>query len=237
MANLGAQRRQARLDADYTGVPILSDTMYNMVLGGVVMYGLCLSALMCVLLRPYVFTIAENYTVIMIAYFVCAIAGICMSAFSSNAIISFVGYNLVVVPMGIVLSMVVYVATEIDISIVMQSLIYTMLVTFCMIILSIVNPEFFLGLGGLLFSVLTGLVLSGLVCWIFHWSTAWQGWIGVVLFSLYIGYDFQRSQQFEKTMDNAVDCAMDIYLDIINLFIRILQIMASSKSSNRGRRR
>lgn len=237
MASFGAQRRQARLDADYTGVPILTDTMYNTVLGGVVMYGLLLSAALCMLLRPHVYMLVENYTVVMIAYIVCAIVGICMSAFSSNAFVSFVGYNLVVVPMGVMLSTVVAVATEIDVSIVTQALVYTMLITLCMVALSIIHPTFFLGIGGLLFSVLTGLVISGVVCWFCRWSTAWQGWIAVVLFSLYIGYDFQRSQQFEKTLDNAVDCALDIYLDIINLFVRILQILASSKSGSRGRRR
>nr|MCR5618576.1 Bax inhibitor-1 family protein [Lachnospiraceae bacterium] len=58
-------------------------------------------------------------------------------------------------------------------------------------------------------------------------------WIGAALFSGYIGYDFWRAQQFPKTLDNAVDCAVDIYLDIINLFLRILRILAGSRSSRR----
>ena len=52
--------------------------------------------------------------------------------------------------------------------------------------------------------------------------------IGVAaLFSLYIGYDFYRSQQFAKTVDNAVDCALDIYLDIVNLFLALLRIFGN----------
>ena len=46
------------------------------------------------------------------------------------------------------------------------------------------------------------------------------------VFSLYIGFDVWRSQQFPKTVDNAVDCALDIYLDLANLFIRLLSILA-----------
>ena len=54
-------------------------------------------------------------------------------------------------------------------------------------------------------------------------------WIAAGLFSLYIGYDVYRSQQFAKTVDNAVDCALDIYLDIANLFIRLLSIMGKKR--------
>ncbi len=42
---------------------------------------------------------------------------------------------------------------------------------------------------------------------------------------MYIGYDIYRSQQYPKTLDNAVDSALDIYMDIANLFIRILSIL------------
>ncbi|MCR5192464.1 MAG: Bax inhibitor-1 family protein, partial [Bacteroidales bacterium] len=45
------------------------------------------------------------------------------------------------------------------------------------------------------------------------------------LFSGYIGYDVAKSQAYPKTLDNAVDSALDIYLDIINLFIRLLSIL------------
>jgi len=54
-------------------------------------------------------------------------------------------------------------------------------------------------------------------------------WIAAGIFSLYIAYDIHRSQKFPKTLDNAVDCALDIYLDIANLFIRILRSMGRKK--------
>ena len=55
-------------------------------------------------------------------------------------------------------------------------------------------------------------------------------WIAAGLFSLYIGFDLYRSQQFPKTLDNAVDCALDIYLDIANLFIRLLRVMSRRRN-------
>ena len=58
--------------------------------------------------------------------------------------------------------------------------------------------------------------------------------IGAVIFSLYIGYDYWKAQQYPKTVDNAVDSALDIYLDIINLFMRILSILGNGKSSKKN---
>lgn len=229
MTGFGAERREARLAANYDGVPILSDAMYNLVLGGMVLYGLIVSMVLSVALMPSVEVLYELYPVIIIAYFVLGIAGVCMSGFSSNPVISFIGYNMLVVPIGVVLAVPLSQYVGAGFEIVIQALAFTAVITVCMIILSVLNPVFFLGLGGILLPILTGLVISGVVCLVLRWSIMWQGWIAVVLFSCYIGYDFQRSQQFEHTLDNAVDCALDIYLDIINLFLRILQILGNSK--------
>ena len=47
-----------------------------------------------------------------------------------------------------------------------------------------------------------------------------------MIFSLYIGYDWYRAQAYPKTLDNAVDSAIDLYIDIVNLFLRILALMS-----------
>jgi len=54
-------------------------------------------------------------------------------------------------------------------------------------------------------------------------------YIFVVIFSLYIGYDWQKAQAYPPTLDNAVDSAADIYVDIVNLFIRILSILGRER--------
>ena len=50
-------------------------------------------------------------------------------------------------------------------------------------------------------------------------------WIGVGLFSMYIGYDWHRAQQGTKTVYHAIDCAVDLYLDITNLFLDLLELL------------
>lgn len=44
-------------------------------------------------------------------------------------------------------------------------------------------------------------------------------------YNLIIGYDWGRANRIPKTTDNAIDSAAAIYIDIINLFVRILRIM------------
>ena len=58
-------------------------------------------------------------------------------------------------------------------------------------------------------------------------------WLGAILFALYIGHDHWKAQQFPKTLDNAVDSALDLYLDIINLFLRVLSSKSSSSRSKK----
>ena len=86
-------------------------------------------------------------------------------------------------------------------------------------------PQFFAKLGGVLAGALLGAVLCEIVLLIFHVDQSFMDWIIAVIFSLYIGYDIYRSQQYPKTVDNAVDSALDIYMDMANLFIRLLEIL------------
>lgn len=49
-------------------------------------------------------------------------------------------------------------------------------------------------------------------------------WLVALIFCGYIGYDWGRANQIPKTLDNAIDSAAALYMDIINLFLRILNL-------------
>lgn len=218
---------------------ILDDRTYNMALGGSVMYGLILNIVMCLTLgKTLTDTMEANpiYAIyLFVGYIVCSIVGVLMSSKSKSPVISFIGYNLVVVPIGLVLSLMInaYIQGGAG-DIVVQAIVYTAVITGCMIVLSIAFPNFFSGLGKLLLGCLIGLIIAGLLS-MFLFPGAYNiiTWAGAVIFALYIGYDYWRAQQFPKTLDNAIDCSLDIYLDIINLFIRILRILGSKGGSRR----
>lgn len=161
---------------------------------------------------------------IFIGYFVLAIAGIAISARSTNPWISFLGYNLLVLPIGVLLCLIL---PGIPVAIVTKALLLTGIVTATMTLLGLVAPNVFLGMGRTLFIALIVGILAELVAtFLFHYSGTAFDWLFVVLFSAYIGYDVAKSQIYPKTVDNAVDCALDIYLDIINIFIRLLALLS-----------
>jgi len=49
-------------------------------------------------------------------------------------------------------------------------------------------------------------------------------WAGVLIFSLYIIYDFNRAQFVPKTVEQGVSVGIAVFLDVVNLFLRLLSI-------------
>ena len=137
---------------------------------------------------------------------------------------------MIVVPLGLVISTVVEVYGGVDSQIVTTAFLITMCVTAAMTLFAIGMPELVSTIGGVLFPCLIGLIVAEIVMLLLGYSNDIFSWIAAGLFSLYIAYDVYRSQRFPKTMDNAVDCAVDIYLDIANLFLRILRLLSSRNS-------
>lgn len=226
MSSFSAERREKRLTADYDLSKVLSARTYNLVLGGVVLYGIIMNVILCATCKDAV--MAMNPLAFLVGYFVSCIAGVLISTFSKNPIVSFIGYNLVVIPIGLALSITVEDYGGVDSAVVIQAFLYTAIITGCMIALSIVMPEFFSKLGGILLGSLIGLIIAEIVALFLGLDQIVISWVGAIIFSLYIGYDVYRSQQFVKTLDNAVDCALDIYLDIANLFLYVLEILGNN---------
>lgn len=238
MASMMQSRREARMIYNPEDT-LLDDRTYNMALGGSVMYGLVLNVIICLTLgNRLTVAIYKNPMIalyLIIGYVISALIGVLLSSKSKSPVISFIGYNLVCVPLGLVLSLTVSAYLRAGAGdIVLQAIAYTAVATFCMIVLSIAFPDFFSGLGKILFGSLIGLIVAGLISmFLFPGAYTLVTWIGAAIFALYIGYDYWRAQQFPKTLDNAIDCSLDIYLDIINLFIRILRILGSRGGSRR----
>lgn len=222
-----SQNRQERLKAYVAEDKILSVRTYNLIMGLVVLYGLIVNFILCLMIDLEVIMYI-NPIVMIIVYVVCSIAGCVISRKSNNAFISFLGYNLVVVPLGVLVAVLVNVYAAIDTSIVTGAVYYTLLITAIMVLAASLFPKFFARIGGILLVALIGLAFAGLIMMLFGLYPGWYSYVAAAIFSLYIGFDFYRSQQFPPTADNAVDCALDIYMDIISLFIRLLEIFARS---------
>ncbi len=223
MDELFAERKEGRFDV-YDNI---SERAYNGVLAGVILYGLLANFLICAFGTEFALSI--NPIALIIGYIVLCFAGTMISAKSQNPIISFIGYNMVVLPIGLVVAVVVAAYGGVSASIVREAVYYTFLIVAIMFLASMAYPDFFAKLGRVLFGCLIGIIVVEVILLILGVSQTITSIIAAAVFSFYIGFDFWRAQQYPKTLDNAVDCALDIYLDIINLFLRILRILSRSR--------
>ena len=221
---LGAAARKARLSAVYDPDQIIDGRIYNAIILGVLLWGLLINVLLCAYVGDVSDFIDPFWFVIL--YVGCSIGGIILAGRSHKPLLSFLGYNMVVVPFGLVISTLVYGYGGIESSVVAYAFGYTLLITLGMLAAVTAFPKLFERIGGALLGCLAGLVLCELVLLLLGVRQYVTDWIAAGVFSLYIGFDLYRSQQFAKTVDNAVDCALDIYLDIANLFLRLLELMA-----------
>jgi len=98
----------------------------------------------------------------------------------------------------------------------------TAAVTAGMLLLSSWKPQFFLRMGPCLLGALALTLVAELLMFLFSGSFELTNVIIALLFCGYIGYDWARAQQRPSTVDNAVDSACALYMDIINLMLRLL---------------
>lgn len=205
----------------------LSSRTYNLVIGGILLWGFVINALMCAFCAD--FFMGLNWITIVIVYFIGLIAGIIMSQKRDNPFISFIGYNLVILPVGMILSIGL---AEYDTVSILNTCIVTAGVTLIMMIVSTIIPNVFLSMGKTLLTCLCAVIIIESISALLgiYMPTKWDVLVAL-LFCGYIGYDWAEAQKERKTIASAVAASVGLYLDIINLFIRILS-SSGSKSSD-----
>ncbi|HCR1517470.1 TPA: US12 family protein [Pseudomonas aeruginosa] len=201
----------------------ISASVYNLILGAVLLWGFALNWWMVATI-PTETIKAINPLVFIIGYFASAIVG-CIIIFSSkNPIISFFGYNMIVVPIGLVLVM--FIPGHSQENIIAAARVTTLL-TVTMMVLGTLFPAFFKRIEAALFWALCiTIVVELLQIFVFDLKLGVMDWIVAAIFCGFIGLDWGRANQIERTVDNAVDSAASLYLDIINLFVRVLEIIS-----------
>lgn len=147
-----------------------------------------------------------------------------------TAMISFVLYSIVT---GLTLS-IVFVMFEIS------SIIYIFLITafiflifallgyFTKIDLSKYSTIFLMGLLGIIIATIVNMFLNNGTFDII------LSWIGVILFVGLVAYDIQKIKRYGAIIDDqnkvAIIGALDLYLDFINIFLRLLSLFGKNKN-------
>ena len=202
--------------------PEVSIATYNTVIGLVLSWGFFVNWLIV----RYVSTssvVSINPVIFFIGYFASCFYGVYLFNSSKDPAISFLGYNFVVVPFGLVLNIVI---SRYQPGLVLEAIQITAGVTVIMMILGTIVPQFFQAIYGPITIALLAMIIIELIqIFIFHRVPEWTDWVVATIFCGYIGYDWGRALRIPKTVDNAVDSAAGIYMDIVNLFVRILRIL------------
>jgi len=201
---------------------IISDSTYNFVIGLTLCWGFFINWLMVTSIEPQ--AIANvNPWIFFIGYFASCFFGIYLFNKSNKPLVSFIGYNFVVVPFGFIINLVV---SNYDTALVTEAIEITGLVTVGMMLLGSMYPKFFQKIsGGLTVALFLVIVVEMIEIFVFGIHHGILDWSVVLIFCGYIGYDWSRANQIPKTIDNAIDSAAALYMDIINLFLRILRIL------------
>ena len=201
---------------------IISPHLYNLVIGLVLAWGFLVNWVMVRTIPPeMIYTIPP--LILIIGYLGLCFLGVMIFTKSDSPVISFLGYNLVVFPFGLVVNLAVH---QYDPELVVNAVRVTGLVTVVMMVLGSLFPAFFKKIAGLLaISLLVVIIIELVEVFIFGVHHAVLDWVVAMIFCGYIGYDWARANSIPKTLDNAVDSAASLYMDILILFLRILRIM------------
>ncbi|MGL5359834.1 MAG: Bax inhibitor-1 family protein [Shewanella sp.] len=205
-----------------TDQPTIGAGAYNLIIGLTLIWGFAVNYWMVTHINPDDLNRIHPW-IFLAGYFASCFLGIYLFHKSAHPVVSFVGYNLVVVPFGLVINMVV---VRYDPQMVTEAIRLTGLVTLGMMALGTLFPQFFRKIAGALGIALLLVIIVELIEIIaFNTHHGFIDWLVVLIFCAYIGYDWGRANQIPKTIDNAIDSAAALYMDIINLFLRTLRIV------------
>lgn len=208
----------------------LSESRYNLLIGLMLAWGFGVNFVLVKVFQPMILNSlyaggGTGWMLFLIAYFVLVIAG-------SNLVRSyspgkcFLGYNMIALPIGVLVCMA---TAAYDPDLVIRAALCTAIVALVMMIAATVHPAFFQRMaGGLSAALLSVVLVEGLGMLLFPGVFTFTDWIVVVIMCLYIGFDWVRANTVQRTATNAIAAASALYLDIINIFLRLLRIFARS---------
>ncbi len=214
LANIFNRRR-------HTGGSTLNPRVYNLVIGLMLLWGFFLNFLSVKYIPTETLTNIP-FIGFIVGYIVSCLIGIFLLS-SKHPLVSFIGYNFIAVPIGFVVNMIV---SRHNPDIVIHAIMGTGFITAGMMILGTLFPNFFKKIVNMLtISLILVIIFEMISIFVFGKDSKIFDVVVILIFSGYIGYDWGRANSIPKTLDNAIDSAAALYLDIINIFIRLVSLM------------
>lgn len=207
----------------------LTESRYNLIIGASLTWGFGLNYLMMQFFGSAIVDLVYGYGALpfVIGYILLVLIGGSLVR-SFDPVRCFIGYNLIAVPVGMVA---VAASMFYDPTIVVRAVLCTAIVTLSMMIVSMIFPQFFSRMvPALSLALLATLVAETVALFLFRMNVTFLDWVVVGIMSLYIAYDWVRANSVQRTAANAIAAASALYLDIINIFLRVLRILSRSRN-------
>ena len=209
-----------RIEIESPGVRV-NTYIYNLVIGLVLCWGLYINLLLA---QNQAFAALADLSpfFFMGGCFAACCLGVFLFNKSTKPLFSFVGYNFVVVPLGLAINATVQPFVPFQVT---DTLRVAVLATFTMTCFGVLLPRFFEKITRALFTAVLAVVfIAAVEILILQKQHHVIDLLVALIFCAYIGIDWGRANRIPKTMPNAVDCAAAVYIDIINLFLRLFRI-------------
>ena len=211
-----------------------SRSMYNLAIGLTVVAGCAINYLMSKFvghgISDYLYTNPKVGLIVILAlYLVGSFSGIAIVNKAQTPAVGILGFGLLACAMGLVLSVILPLYPNAHIA---QAFLITMAITAVMTVAGALFPAFFSSIGkGLAITLLITIIAELLCSFIFFRGQNLQifDYVVIFIFCGYIGFDWSRAQQRPSTINNAIRSAAAIYVDVVNIFIRILSIMGKRR--------
>jgi FtsH-binding integral membrane protein len=204
----------------------MSDGTYNFTIGALLCWGLFVNWLMIQSITVESI-LAVPMWAFLVGYFVLSIAGVLIVGMSSNPLVGLIGYNMIVAAFGAILCLAVSFA---DPDVVFQAVQTTGLITAVMMFLGSMFPAFFKRISGALFiSLLVMIVVELVQIFVLKATQGWTDWVVIMIFCGFIGHDWAVANEAPRNFKNALNGAVSLYMNIINIFVRLLDIYSKVK--------
>jgi FtsH-binding integral membrane protein len=213
-----------------TGRDHISERTFMFILGGYLSAGIAASTVLATLTY-------QSHLPLLVVIGLCLLpfVGIWISMSSDNWMVSTLGYALVVAPFGALLGPF---AAHYKLAIIVQAMFVTLFVTIGMWVTGTAIPRITKDYSGWIVGILLfiiGITLLKPLMAPFGLSpvaTIWWHWLCAAFFAALIVYDVNKAMQMPKTLDNAVDAAVGLYLDVLNFFLHAVKALGSSSSDD-----
>lgn len=167
-----------------------------------------------------------NPIVMLVVYLVGTIGGIILmnvGKSKQSVAISLVGYGVFTLTFGGTLALLL---TQYNIGTISYAFAITACIAGIFLVAGVVFPEFFCKIGRLLvFALIAVIVVEIIATVFFHANQTIFDYIVIAIFCGFLGYDSYIMSIDTPTVPNAIWHASDIYIDIVNILIRVLDLL------------